>query len=104
MLGHECLNDLGTRLRVEREVFAGQIFGPYSNPPHKVVSKPIPPQIKKMMDIHPNPYRTKHYFYLYRVKILAVFVANYSNLAHISQTMLCFWDIALLLCCLYHVS
>ena len=35
------------------EVFMGQTFSPYSNPPQKVESKSIPPQIQNLMG-HPS--------------------------------------------------
>ena len=69
------------------KVFTGQIFSPYSNPPRKVESKSIPPQIQKLVG-HPSHCipKKKNCFLLYRVKISAVLVCDASNLAHFSIT------------------
>ena len=78
------------------------IFSPYST--HlKLDQNPFHPKFKIYWDIHPNPYQSKNFFYLYCVKILAVLVSNTSNLTHISLPLLFSWNITLLLCCFYYV-
>ena len=86
------------------EVFTGHIFSPNSNQPRKVGSKSIPLQIKKKSwNIQPIPCQSKNCCYLHIVEILSVLASNTSNLAHISQSLLYSWDIALILYCLCHV-
>ena len=63
----------------------GQIFSPYSNPPRKVGSKSIPPQIKKKILGHPSQIISKLELFLLamlnvKIPILSVLVSNASNL------------------------
>ena len=102
----KCQVDLG-RLEGRLEVPS---WGRFSAPVSTHISNPSWIQIhstsNKTIDgmyIHPNPHHSKNRFYLYRVKILAVHVSNILNLEHISQSLLYPWDLALLLCSIYHV-
>ena len=79
------------RGRLSLEVFMGQIFSPIFNPPRKIGSKSIPPQIKILME-HP---------FQIHIKVGTVFTCIVIKDQQSLQLMLQIWHIFLNRCCIF---